>query len=213
MLQKAMLSNDDTRQDVPSLRNILALRKLSNGQGNEGYIFFCMKFLKCVVGVQNFKRGIKNKLKMSTIASPSDEALTLLLLENSEYRWTTELERKMKGEEVNEDTLHATKYTSAGQNKKQLKGFTRKYGGWLEEGIERFNELVEMVKADREENGKWFDDIVAQRRSDEDDNDDIQMVKGSSIKAANDLFDDVEDDDEDEDHDDVECGNHNFAEI
>jgi hypothetical protein len=75
---------------------------------NESYIFFCDNFLKCVVGLHKFNRSIKNTHKLRHIATPSDEALALLLLENSEYRWNQEFEKKKKGEDVNEDHLPPT---------------------------------------------------------------------------------------------------------
>jgi hypothetical protein len=156
---------------------------------NESYIFFCDNFLKCVVGLHKFNRSIKNTHKLRHIATPSDEALALLLLENSEYRWNQEFERKKKGEDVNEDHLPPTMYTSLGQNKQQ-KGFTRKYGGWSQAGIHRFNELVKKVRDDREKNGKWFDNILKQRAlAEQQDDDNVPGPNNNNaVKAENDLL-------------------------
>ena len=210
---KAAIENDGEK-NVPSSRNILALRKLGTNQVNDSYIYFCEKFLKCIVGAQTFSRGVKNKCKLSVIATPSDEALALLFLENSEYKWSMDFEKKKKGEEVdvqdNNVGTAPTKYTCAGQNKQQ-KGFTRKYGGWKNEGIERFNEILKMVRQDRIDNGAWFDEIMLQRAKEAKPVTENAIPGGKKIKAGNDLFDEEEveidenggsnDDDDDDDAD------------
>ena len=139
---------------MPSVRNMMAMQKGSGGSVNVSYIFFCEKFLKHVVGVRRFNNGWKNKAAITNLASPSDEALALLLLENSEARWIEESEAERRGEEVAESTLPKTRYTNNGE-KRAKKGFTKKFGGWSNEGIDRFNNLVGLVKLDRAVNGEW----------------------------------------------------------
>jgi len=97
------------------------------------------------------------------IATASDEAMALLLLENSETRWMAEYGKREKGEKVVEKDLPVPLYTSAGQSNKQQKGFTKRYGGWSQDGINRFNQVHEMVKQDRQANGFWFDELVKKR--------------------------------------------------
>ena len=178
---------EDGSEQVPSIRNILLLRKLGNQQVNESYVYFCQKYLKCVVGVQAFNRGVKNKLDISQIATSSDEALALLLLENSELRWTVEYQQKASNS-VNEEQLPKTKYTCCGQKKLQ-KGFTRKYGGWKQEGIDRFNELTKLVRVDRKNNGVAFDKTYKGRQSNDDDDGDNGIAAPLAYTvAANDLF-------------------------
>ena len=59
---KAAIENDGEK-NVPSSRNILALRKLAGtNQVNDSYIYFCEKFLKCIVGAQTFNRGGKEQV-------------------------------------------------------------------------------------------------------------------------------------------------------
>ena len=180
---------DDEISQIPSMRNILLLRRLPTSKVNESYIFFCKNFLKCVVGTQKFNRGFKQGLKISQIASPSDEALALLLLQNSEFRWMMEYQKRSNGEMVKKkDDLVATLYTTAGKNK-DVKGFTKKYGGWKEDGIKRFNELQHLVKQDRSFHGEWFDLIVKERLKSvgEEDGGGNDKTTGTYIKAANDL--------------------------
>jgi hypothetical protein len=86
-----------------------------------------------------------------------------------------------------------SRYTTAGYNK-QRKGFTRRNKGWTDEGVKRFNYILERVKKDRQDNGKWFDDIISKHKEKNDETDDDgedQMEDTTNwTKAANDLFDD-----------------------
>lgn len=173
------------------------MRKTSGNDVNENYVFFCEKFLKCVVGVQTFNSRWKKCTSVCQITTPSDEALALLLLENSEYRWTYEFEKKEKEEEVQESDLPKPKYTSAGKNKEQ-RGLTKRYGGWTEEGIQRFNQIMHMVREDRKANGRWFDEAITNRIKQKSVT--VQEVQPNNYtKAANDLEDEEENDAEDED--------------
>ena len=187
----AILGSEEERKDLPSVPNMLNLRKGSNNTVNESFVYFVEKFLKYVVGVQSFNRGWKKNTKLSVLASPSDEALSLLLIENSEQRWLQEFDKISREEAVNENELQKAKYTSAGHNKSK-KGITKKYGGWSNEGIERFNKLLEMVRTDREVNGAWFDQILQQRlkdsRVDNDKEEDGEKHQVIAI-AGNDLGD------------------------
>jgi hypothetical protein len=198
----------DERQHMPSVRNMMALRRGVGGQINVSYIFFCEKFLKHVVGVRTFNGGWKNKATITDLATPSDEALGLLLLENSENRWIQEFEMEQRGEDECDSALPKTKYTSNG-DKKAKRGFTKKYGGWSNEGIDRFNELVGLVKLDRAVNGEWFDAIVLERIALNESSTEktVGQPKHVVTIAVNDLFGESEDDDGDDDEnecDDVE---------
>jgi hypothetical protein len=150
--------------EVPSLRSMLGLRKLPNStEVNQSYVYFCTHFLKCVVGIVNYKKLLGQGCKLSKVATPSDEALALLLIENSIHRWTREFEiREVKGEQhqIKEDELVPSKFTSSGSNKRQ-KGLTKRYKGWTQAGIQRFNVLLDQVKEDRRVNGIIFDESFA----------------------------------------------------
>ena len=165
----------------------MALR-VANDEVNDNYVYFCENFVKTVVGAQRYKRGWKNNLDFSEIATPSDEALTLLLLENSMYRWTTDDEEKGPA---------PPRYTSAGKNKEQ-KGVTKKYGGWTKGGIERFNDIVRKVREDRKVNGRRFDNYMKEAKSAEEDFGTGVKVTANCIRAENDLVFSASDDDDDE---------------
>lgn len=187
------MQDDEIKTRLPTVRKMLILRAEANGKINEDYVFFCEKFLQHVVGVNKFKAGYKNKTAISSLATASDEAFALLLLENTEIRWLDEHSKNPDGEKkIDETTLPRTKYTSAGQNKQQ-RGFTKRYGGWKLEGINRYNELFDMVVEDRTKHGIWFDAIVAKRfaHSLAEGNDDgvaHQQNVVTIVRARNHLF-------------------------
>ena len=196
---------------------MLSLRKLPAGnEVNLAYVYFCEHFLKCIVGIQSFNRQMQKHYNLSVIATPSDEAFALLLLENNEYKWRHEFDLKQQKTtsdghnlKINEEDLLPSKYSSSGCNK-QKKGFTKRYNGWTKEGIERFNTLLVKVRQDRKENGGLFDkrfaDIMQQIR--EGDNDGNFLSGSDLTKAGNDLFED-EDGQEvpnDDEQDEVENG-------
>jgi hypothetical protein len=184
---KAALKINEQRQ-VPSLRNVLLLRKLSNNSPNDDYVYFCLRFFKCIVGVQAYNAACDCDKKLSEIATPSDEALALIILENNEARWSQEFDL-MGNDDSAKITLPKAKYTSSGRNA-TMKGFTKKFGGWSVKGIERFNELLRLVKADRSANGEWFDNILLERKHRQQTTETNSAVMGEvCIKADNDLFD------------------------
>ena len=178
----------------------MSLRTLGNGALNEDYVFFCKKFLPLVVGLNKFKSGWKKRTPISSLATASDEAFALLLLENSEIRWLSEhefsLQKKTDENGVvvqnaeEEENLPRTKYTSAGQNKQQ-KGFTKRYGGWTRGGIDRYNQLFDMVVEDRSMNGTAFDQLIQNRLSNSvtgGEHEHVPPSAGPVIRARNHLF-------------------------
>lgn len=210
---------DDEQYEVPSIKSMLSLRQLPvSGEVNESYIFFCQHFLKCVVGIQNFNRQLKQQYPLSKIATPSDEALALLLLENSEYRWKREFELKQQHHpqvgsssananntiNVAEETVLPSKYTNNGYNKHQ-RGYTRRYKGWTREGIERFNTILALVRQDRHDHGDLFDKSFTEEmfRQHSQEGEDGVMVEHATnwTKASNDLFDDDDGEEEMDEND------------
>ena len=192
-LSAALADTTNNTQGVPALQSILALRCVNGNGINDSYVFFCLKFLKAVVGLHTFNKKAKNNFKLSDIASPSDEAFALLLLDNSELRWRQEFDLKQQDDAVvNKDLLYRSKYTGVGQKKDNRRGFTKRYGGWTKQGIERFNLFLQKVKDDRRDHGEWFDQVMLEmfQASDVTKND-TSTSAVSYVKAGNDLFDDT----------------------
>jgi hypothetical protein len=148
------------------------------------------------VGIVNYKKLLGQGCKLSEVATPSDEALALLLIENSIHRWTREFEiREVKGEQhqIKEDELVPSKFTSSGSNKRQ-KGLTKRYKGWTQAGIQRFNVLLDQVKEDRRVNGIIFDESFASILNSyhQEATNEMESTYTNWTKANNDLFDDTE---------------------
>lgn len=120
--------------ELPAKKEILELRL-----NEEVFEVFCDEFLRCVVGKLVWRDRVCYET-VSDIATPSDEALTLLILENSWDRWEQIYE--MKGD-YRKATI-ATKWTSDPHQ-------ASPYSGWTVEGRERFNELRQLVLRDRSE--------------------------------------------------------------
>lgn len=136
---------------LPSLEQILEGRK-----EEEAYAHFCYYILPYVVGRSRWGYMLRiSSRKFEWVASISDEALGLLLLENSWDRWTWESGRTK--EQIREDAQKdqpecpPTKYSV----KRGRKKVPRSSSGWTNEGIRRFRELAEMTtKARKEEEDK-----------------------------------------------------------
>jgi hypothetical protein len=192
---------------MPSL---LQLRRTTNGVINDSYLFFCDKFVKCVVGLQAYNRGIKSGLTFSEIASPSDEGLAYILLENSYKRWNAEFDELEKGVVDSQDlnVSQGAEYTTAGRNKEK-KGFTKKYCGWKQSGIEKFNQLVCRIRADRTANGERFDEAFENMRTSKNNSEEDEEMDEApvtrAVKAENDLEYGASDSEEDESDDDSDC--------
>ena len=133
---------------MPQLEEIMQLRKNVNGS----YSKFCDVVLSQVVGRQDWKVNCRI-IPLREYASASDEAFGLLLLENSWLLWR---EMAVKDDD-DEKMLQKSKYTMNGAG-------TKKNGGWKAEGINRFNELAQMVKADREKDSAEFETMYMESK-------------------------------------------------
>jgi len=83
--------------------------------------------------------------KISDFVTVSDEAFTLLTIENNYDRWMSKFNKEEDKHEVR------AKWTNSGKSAAGV-GKSRKFDGWAKEGYKRFNELHHLVKLDRE---KW----------------------------------------------------------
>ena len=123
----------------------------------ETYAFFCDTFLSCVVGKIRYRRLVKGN-PMTEVATISDEAFAHLLLENNFDRWvdihkSRPIAHSLPGKKKRWESDVLPKYTVGGL---AATGGSRKYKGWTNEGIARYNTLFAAVKADRRKN-KNFD--------------------------------------------------------
>jgi superfamily I DNA/RNA helicase len=129
---------------MPKLEEVLKM-----GQGEtDAYTVFCDNILSQVVGRNVWKRD-SPKTDVSELATVSDEAFAILLLENSYDLWSQMARQKEAEKAKKEFTEQAkiAKYTLNGAGIKKNKG-------WRKEGLERFNQIVKDVLKDRETGGR-----------------------------------------------------------
>jgi hypothetical protein len=138
---------------------------------------------------------------ISKFCTPSTEAIVLLIVENNYNRWVDELENigiKTKKE------LAPALYTNAGISQRGGPATSKQGGGWSDEGIQRFNDLVLWVKNDRKNRGSFEFGLMnkmnqentvkawgTEKRKAQDG------IAGNEVEAFND-FDDVEGEVEDD---------------
>lgn len=104
--------------------------------------FFLYHFLPAVVGKNKWKRQCAER-SVSKIATISDEAFCIVLLENNIDYWGEVMMEKATNLPESE-TRPPSKYTFFGE-----KTSTRKFAGWSKAGLQRYNDLQDMVKKDR----------------------------------------------------------------
>jgi hypothetical protein len=93
--------------------------------------WFCENYLNTVMGRTIYNKS-KDKCVVSKMSTASDEALVILCIENSHARWMWE---SLAPEDRDGTEKPKAMYTDS-SNK------AYKYGGWTEQGIDRYNELT-----------------------------------------------------------------------
>ena len=139
--------------------NMTMMLKLSDASF-KAFEFLMMNFISKTVG-RKVWIDISYRILISQIATPCDEAFTLLVLENCLGRWKenykseygTDISEVSKQEEDDDDDTKST-YSK----------FTRQHGTngeWTKTGMERFNELHGMVMMDRKkDNRAKFEELI-----------------------------------------------------
>ena len=170
---------DDAREIVDivpcySLKDFLKMRYQP-----ESYSDFFKYFLPAVGRKSFWRHLIANGKCDIDLATVSNEAFALLVMENHWERWldiykksngdTHELKHKRKTKDKNDKGQYTSsilpKYTRSGiiyRNKRKSGDDSGK--GWSAKGIERFNELFDMVMEDRKENPEFAVDWIAKEK-------------------------------------------------
>ena len=109
------------------------------------YEWFCTNFLPIIVEQTKFNRYV-HTYKISEFASPCDEAVALVMIENSEDRWKYEADQikqgvKVANEKEKKDKRPKTRYTWEGTN----------WIGWYKYGVPRYMELTERIAKERQQ--------------------------------------------------------------
>ena len=107
------------------------------------FLFYCSDYLSAVVGMVEWKNK-ESKMKVREIATPSDEAFCLVMLENNYERWMAVAKKQKRfNETINqsddqptekkEELWPSPKYTKQkGKNGKA-------HEGWSKEGMDSYN--------------------------------------------------------------------------
>lgn len=190
---------------MPELKDILQLQK----NKAKAYTTFCDHILPSVVGKSVWK-DMSIHQNLSQWATVTDEAFALLLLENSQSIWketcnhvheATTWEDKETTEDnratsvPHEGTRETSEETTATQPKCKAKkhGKTKytqngagikKYQGWNQEGLARFNQLAVLVANNRNNDKMVFEEQYRKNRIE------INNLKGRKAKTSNEQQDD-----------------------
>jgi len=146
---------------MPLMEDVLTMRENRNG----AYVVFCENVLSQVVGKTKWKTE-GHLLRMSEMATVSDEAFALILLENSYDYWE---DMAMHCGDKSYVSKVQAKYTKNGAG-------TKKFQGWVEEGLVRFNNLARQVKASRKK------DCLAFQNEQKEKKGEIEFGKGGKRK-------------------------------
>ena len=103
----------------------------------------CSDHLSAVVGMNKWKTK-ETQMKVSKIATPSDEAFCLVTLENNCERWTAMAEKKPRFEDTSNQSGNQTpkkkeELWPSPKCTKQKSANEKKHEGWSKEGAESHN--------------------------------------------------------------------------
>ena len=118
------------------------------------YTLFYKRFVPAVVGPELFRQRVRDSTAVA-LSTASDEAFTLLLLENSYARWVSIFDKnggmpsQRRGDTKRTfDSDIEAKYTRGGIKLSHDKE-SQKRKGWTHDGIKRFNTLFAFVRKDK----------------------------------------------------------------
>ena len=132
------------KKNLPSLDEIMLKR-----QKEDTFLVFADTFLSRVVGMAFWRKHCA-KMPISEMATVSDEAFTLLLLENYWDQWSTKNIDEYKSEVTIDEATNQKKKRKATWGKFTSGAWgSRRFGGWSKEGLVRFNQLYSQVEQDR----------------------------------------------------------------
>ena len=121
---------------------------------------FSENILRCVVGRREWKDGV-GRFMVRDLATVTDEAFGLLVLENIWDAWmevpVEEYFAPKKRGEKRKREVRTGKYTKDSKR-------ASKFKGWSKDGLKRMNQLIAMVKEDREKNKDWDEGYLEVKR-------------------------------------------------
>jgi hypothetical protein len=124
--------------ELPPLEDILKLRQSPRNNNNTKFTFFVEYMAGAVIGQRKWKTT-RCYARLSKHMTMSDEAFMLLVLEKQYELWIKSDSNK----------IGRGKYTKNGPN--------RKFCGWTNDGMRRFNKLLEDVRGNQ--NKHYFNEV------------------------------------------------------
>ena len=146
-----------------TIEELCKLQRATTEREREAFFWFFGTFLQCVSGRRAWGKGRYKELVSKAreeggrmkVVTTSDEAFALLLFDNYEDKWlgqkplgttaeaaTVEFDENADKDGRRKGSRRKGKYTGK-------KSGHCKYGGWSREGTARFNQLYNLVQADR----------------------------------------------------------------
>ena len=144
---KSLLKSDDTTSSFPEVEDIQEGRKEA-----KTWTFIIIEFLRYIV--PESKNCLANQ-PLQEWCPAAAEALLFLMIENSYEMWMEEAEND---ENDDKTPTKMAKWT-------ERRGSGRRFGGWSNEGIKRFNELYSEIKRRRrnKETGKNLEEKLMEK--------------------------------------------------
>jgi len=184
------------------------IEQFCEGRKNKkAYNLFYTKFIPAVVGPELFRQRLKDATTVD-LCTASDEAFTLLLLENSYARWVNiyELEGGIPSQRRGDTKRTFTsdieaKYTRGGI-KLSSDQVSQKQKGWTQDGIKRFNALFASVMKDRLRRPTFDAKFIKHVRERQTQPIQSKKRKYENVLAAHSLWDEDKPEEHASEHDD-----------
>lgn len=125
---------------------------------DQNYQWFCEHFIECVIPSSEWKLQARKKL-LSVYVSPSLEAFAVLVYKNAFAKWAEEFQ--LSDGSDGDDATDASSLTTSSRSRRFLytgdsKG-SRKYEGWNAEGMNFYNDVLDLITQQRARPGCTFE--------------------------------------------------------
>ena len=197
-------------------------RLLAGRNDQEGIELLYERFVPLIVGKNTFRNRLASG-NPDALCTPSDEAMALVLLENSKERFEDIFDTygmgvfTTSGRKRKFESNVPTKYSRGGITYTESFDFSIFDGGvkkgWTLEGLKRFNEIWAKVKQDRLENMGALTDWIMARKQSIEPKKQISKPLQEVVKVKNDLWDSDDDKKDDEGSDDSDSDDDKSADV
>jgi hypothetical protein len=149
-LYKASITENNEGSKTEEMPEVSAMME---GRDNvEAYAYYSYHFLPYILGKRRWRLVFNKRLTMDDMATASDEAFGLLVLENNYKKWTWMVNKNKEEQKAKANEMPKTPYYTVGRGSR-----TEKYQGWTLAGMEKFGELGREITAthNSDETSDW----------------------------------------------------------